>query len=142
MWFTAKFRLVSSFTASMSRLMAALVRNSDPMLPNAPSFDAAAANSADEALPMGARMIGTSMPRTSHSWVLSIASPARCLGAPPQIGYHRSGSRISSLGSCSHRHPTETMTLRPIVRYPDPRLPLHAQPVTAVDGALRELAAD
>ncbi len=34
------------------------------------------------------------------------------------------------------------MTIRPIVRYPDPRLALPAPPVTAFDGALRELAAD
>ena len=34
------------------------------------------------------------------------------------------------------------MTLRPIVRYPDPRLALPAQPVTIFDDALRELAAD
>jgi peptide deformylase len=34
------------------------------------------------------------------------------------------------------------MTIHPIVRYPDPRLALPAQPVTAFDGALRELAKD
>jgi len=34
------------------------------------------------------------------------------------------------------------MTIRPIVRFPDPRLALPAQPVTDFDGALRELAAD
>lgn len=34
------------------------------------------------------------------------------------------------------------MPILPIVRYPDPRLALSAQPVTAFDGALRELAAD
>jgi peptide deformylase len=34
------------------------------------------------------------------------------------------------------------MTIRPIVRYPDPRLALPAQPVTAFDGALRDLARD
>ncbi|HMM90050.1 peptide deformylase [Bradyrhizobium sp.] len=34
------------------------------------------------------------------------------------------------------------MTIRPIVRYPDPRLALAAEPVTALDAALRELAAD
>ena len=34
------------------------------------------------------------------------------------------------------------MPVRPIVRYPDPRLSLPAQPVTAFDDALRELAAD
>jgi peptide deformylase len=34
------------------------------------------------------------------------------------------------------------MTVRPIVRYPDPRLALAAQPVTVFDAALRELAGD
>src|SRR5665647_2575119 len=34
------------------------------------------------------------------------------------------------------------MTIRPIVRYPDPRLAVPAQPVTVFDGALRELAQD
>ena len=34
------------------------------------------------------------------------------------------------------------MSIRPIVRYPDPRLALPAQPVTAFDDALRELADD
>jgi len=34
------------------------------------------------------------------------------------------------------------MTIRSIVRYPDPRLALPAQPVTAFDGTLRELASD
>ena len=34
------------------------------------------------------------------------------------------------------------MTIRPIVRFPDPRLALPAQPVTVFDGALRELARD
>jgi peptide deformylase len=34
------------------------------------------------------------------------------------------------------------MPIRTIVRYPDPRLALPAQPVTVFDGALRELASD
>jgi peptide deformylase len=34
------------------------------------------------------------------------------------------------------------MTIRPIVRYPDPRLERPAEPVTAFDGALRDLAQD
>jgi peptide deformylase len=34
------------------------------------------------------------------------------------------------------------MTIRPIVRYPDPRLAITARPVIAFDGALRELAED
>src|SRR3978361_535401 len=34
------------------------------------------------------------------------------------------------------------MPIRPIVRYPAPRLALPAQPVTAFDGALRDLATD
>src|SRR5713101_2081524 len=36
----------------------------------------------------------------------------------------------------------QIMTIRPIVRYPDPRLALLAQPVTLFDGALRDLARD
>ena len=34
------------------------------------------------------------------------------------------------------------MPIRPIIRYPDPRLSLPARPVTAFDGALRDLAND
>src|SRR4029078_1386028 len=34
------------------------------------------------------------------------------------------------------------MTIRPIVRYPDPRLALPARPVTVFDDALRDLAID
>lgn len=34
------------------------------------------------------------------------------------------------------------MPIRPIIRYPDPRLSLPAQPVTVFDGALRDLAQD
>jgi peptide deformylase len=34
------------------------------------------------------------------------------------------------------------MTVHPIIRYPDPRLALPAQPVTAFDSALRDLARD
>jgi peptide deformylase len=34
------------------------------------------------------------------------------------------------------------MPIRPIVRFPDPRLALAAQPVTVFDGALRDLARD
>jgi peptide deformylase len=34
------------------------------------------------------------------------------------------------------------MTIRPIIRYPDPRLARAAQPVTMFDGALRDLARD
>jgi peptide deformylase len=34
------------------------------------------------------------------------------------------------------------MAIRPIVRYPDPRLAVTARPVTAFDGALQELAKD
>jgi peptide deformylase len=34
------------------------------------------------------------------------------------------------------------MPIRPIIRYPDPRLALPAQPVTVFDSALRDLASD
>jgi peptide deformylase len=36
----------------------------------------------------------------------------------------------------------QIMPIRPIIRYPDPRLELPAQPVTVFDGALRDLARD
>jgi peptide deformylase len=36
----------------------------------------------------------------------------------------------------------QIMTIRPILRYPDPRLALPAQPVPAFDDALRDLASD
>jgi peptide deformylase len=36
----------------------------------------------------------------------------------------------------------EIMTIRPIVRYPDPRLAIPARPVTEFDDALRQLAQD
>jgi peptide deformylase len=39
-------------------------------------------------------------------------------------------------------HANQIMPIRPIIRYPDPRLALPAQPVTAFDAALRELARD
>jgi peptide deformylase len=53
--------------------------------------------------------------------------------------------RLTITGTVQRRSPThasQTMTIRPIVRYPDPRLALPAQPVTAFDDALRELASD
>jgi peptide deformylase len=37
---------------------------------------------------------------------------------------------------------TEHMTIRPIIRYPDSRLAVPAQPVTVFDSALRDLASD
>src|SRR6476646_7450803 len=46
--------------------------------------------------------------------------------------------RRSSIADTNHR----VMTIRTIVRYPDPRLAFPAQPVTVFDGALRELARD
>src|ERR1700760_1778411 len=45
---------------------------------------------------------------------------------------------LSPLGTV----PSLVMPIRPIIRYPDPRLSLPAQPVTVFDGALRELAND
>src|SRR5262249_32222159 len=57
----------------MSRLMAAKLRNSVPMPPSPPAFDTAAASSAEVQVPIGARMIGTSMPNRSQSRVVSMA---------------------------------------------------------------------
>src|SRR3984893_414191 len=47
--------------------------------------------------------------------------------------------RGSRSPSCALQH---IMPIRPIIRYPDPRLALRAQPVTLFDGALRDLARD
>ncbi len=50
---------------------------------------------------------------------------------------------MAALSGAVHWHKTtDHMTIRPIVRYPDPRLALPAQPVTVFDGALRDLARD
>src|SRR5262249_11266467 len=71
----------SFLTMSMSRLMAAVFRNSDPTPPRPPSFDTAAASSADVHVPMGAKMIGTSMPNRSQRSVFSILpSPSSTSG--------------------------------------------------------------
>src|SRR5262249_41587758 len=72
MWLIAKGRLVSFLTMSMARLMAAVVRNNDPTPPRPPSFDTAAASSAEVHVPIGAKMIGTSMPNRSQRGVFSI----------------------------------------------------------------------
>jgi peptide deformylase len=47
-----------------------------------------------------------------------------------------------ALPEAVHRHIRGSMTIRPIIRYPDPRLALPAQPVTVFDDALRDLARD
>jgi peptide deformylase len=49
---------------------------------------------------------------------------------------------MPALPGAIHRDTTDIMTIRTIVRYPDPRLAVPAQPVTVFDGALRELAQD
>jgi hypothetical protein len=77
MWLIAYGLFVSFFTTSMSRFTAALDRKSDPIPPSPPAFETAAASSADGQVPIGARMIGTSISNKSQRGVLSIAS---CLG--------------------------------------------------------------
>ena len=72
-------RLVSFFTTSMSRLTAAVGRKSDPIPPNPPSLDTAAASSADVHVPIGARMIGTSSSRSSHRRVFNIVPSTACV---------------------------------------------------------------
>ncbi len=59
----------------------------------------------------------------------------------PRVTTH--AIRMPALPGAVCRHMTSVhMTIRPIIRYPDPRLALPAQPVTAFDDALRELASD
>src|SRR5262245_45943594 len=62
----------------MSRSTDSVERFRVPMLPNPPALEAAAANSADVAEPIGARMIGYSMPRRSQSDVLIMELPHGC----------------------------------------------------------------
>src|SRR5262245_32394245 len=59
----------------MSHLTAEVVRKRDPIPPSPPAFETAAASSAEVQVPMGARMMGTSIPYRSQSGVLSIAVP-------------------------------------------------------------------
>ena len=54
----------------------------------------------------------------------------------------RPATSDSCIRDAEPEHDTEHMTIRTIIRYPDPRLALAAQPVTAFDDALRELASD
>src|SRR5687768_3637969 len=105
MWFTAYGRLVAFRTTSMSRVMAAVVRKSEPMPPRPPWLDTEAANSPDVAEPMGARMIGTSMPSRSQRAVLSMGL---------LLGRAVRPSRMVSTYRCSHRP-------RPSDRFPSAR---------------------
>src|SRR5258708_38932623 len=50
--------------------------------------------------------------------------------------------RPAALSDAVHRTMTNQMTIRPIARYPDPRLALQAEPVTEFNDALRDLAGD
>jgi peptide deformylase len=65
------------------------------------------------------------------------------------IAYLPSNLRVETSVLCARRDDSTAanryqagMTIRPLVRYPDPRLSLPAQPVTSFDAALRELAGD
>src|SRR5262249_61964649 len=64
--------LAPHLTCDTCHWMTAVVRNRDPTPPRPPSFDPAAASSADVQVPMGAKMIGTSMPNRSQRAVFSI----------------------------------------------------------------------
>ncbi len=72
-------------------------------------------------IPSAPRFLLPRVPIPSPSRELNLAEPV--YNVPPVSGTH-------------------DMTIRPIVRYPDPRLALPAEPVTVFDGELRELAAD
>src|SRR5262249_16025721 len=92
---------------SMSRLIAAVARNNVARLPNPPQFDTVAAISAGEAkTAMGPRMIGTSMPRTSHSAVLSTV-PLQTVHPDAGQYYHRTidSSLLRTADSTTHTRP-------------------------------------
>src|SRR5215472_12915652 len=90
----AKGQLVSRCTMSMSRLMAAKLRNSVPMPPKPPALETAAASSADVQVPIGAKMIGTSMSNREQSGVVSmVSSPTHPLGTRDRHYDNRAASR-------------------------------------------------
>src|SRR6185369_10248758 len=97
-WLIAYGRSVSFRTMSMSRLMASVVRNSEPMLPRPPWLETATANSADVAEPIGARTMGTSMPRRSHSAVLGMGTAPAGLGPLAQCVPDRERGGLGSIG--------------------------------------------
>src|ERR1043166_5796168 len=124
MWLTANGLLVSFLTPSMSRLTLAGVRKSDPMPPSPPLFDTAAASSADVQVPIGARMIGTSMPNKSHRVVLSMCAISKWRRWPgrkrddfslyviPLQSDHAPGARRPSPGFAPTCHAREAKTRR------------------------------
>ena len=58
----------------------------------------------------------------------------------PCMRQHLGRTAFAAMAKTIHR--PQIMPIRPIIRYPDPRLALPAQPVTVFDDALRELAKD
>jgi peptide deformylase len=58
------------------------------------------------------------------------------------VDYNSVSARINAIEPLPPIHKTDIMPIRPIIRYPDPRLAFPAQPVTVFDGSLRELAND
>src|SRR5215471_2983077 len=93
----AKGRCVSLCTMSISRLMEAKLRNSVPMPPNPPALETAAASSAEVQVPIGARMIGTSMPNIGQSGVVSMVSS-------PHIHSARETANVSNRAASRHLH--------------------------------------
>src|SRR5262245_15461719 len=83
----------------MSRLISAVLRNSVPMLPNPPEFDTAAAIAAAAKTAIGPRMIGTSMPRTSHSTVEASYSSSGSRHPPNQADPIRTKTPIIAVSS-------------------------------------------
>src|SRR5215208_4749960 len=83
------------------------------MLPSAPSLEAAAASSADVQLPIGARMIGTSVPSRSQRRVLSMAFL--------RARTHEAGPREPSENTTVQNNGSNEMTQKQTE-------PLHAEP--------------
>jgi len=79
----------------------------------------------------------------SHETIAKRISPVildrrNTLRYPPPYGAGITGNRPEPFTDTRQ----QIMTINPIVRYPDPRLAVPAQPVMVFDGALRELASD
>jgi len=141
----AKGRCVSLATMSISRLMAAKLRNSVPIPPKPPALETAAASSAEVQVPIGARIIGTSIPNRGQSGVVSMVSF-------PHIRSARVTANVSNRAASRHlqpvgHHNTANYRLRSLFsawleRWPSENLQMHDGNADARRDVLTACAAD
>src|SRR6476660_7063127 len=84
----------------MSRSTAAVLLKREPIPPRPPAFETAAASSAEVQVPIGARMMGTSIPYRSQRGVLNISIPSirgdEMWRIAPNHGWANAGDLVGS----------------------------------------------